>query len=105
MRVYVGWSVAIDQNESQHEEKERVRASDASSRYDFGPGRRYVFVGRIGEESFCYDLHDIRTRQLLVEQVVRWDEKDGELIFSTKSGKRGALSYDQGKVLELPRDE
>ena len=97
--------VAIDHDASQHAEKERVRASDVSSRYDFGPGGRYVFVDRIGEESFCYDLYDIRTRQLLVEQVVKWDEKDGKLLFLTKPGKRCALSYDQGKVSEMASDE
>lgn len=97
--------VAIDHDASQHAEKERVRASDVSSRYDFGPGGRYVFVDRIGEESCCYDLYDTRTRQLLVDQVVKWDEKDGKLIFSTKSGRRCALSYDQGEVLEMSRDE
>lgn len=97
--------VAIDQDESQHAEKERARVSDINSRYDFGPGGRYVFVDRIGEEGFCYDLYDRRIRQLLAEQVVKWDEKGGKLIFSTKSGKRCALSYDQGKVSETAGDE
>ena len=97
--------VAIDQDESQHAEKERLRVRDVSSRYDFGPSRRYVFVDRIGEESYCYDLYDTRTRQLLIEQVVKWDEKGGELIFSTKSGKRCALSYDKGKVSEMAREK
>lgn len=96
---------ALEQDELQHAEKERVRASDVSSRYDFGPGGSYVFVDRIGEESFCYDLYDIRTRRLLVEQVVKWDEKDGKLIFSTKSGRRCALSYDQGQVSEMEREK
>lgn len=97
--------VAIDQDASQHAEKERVRASDVSSRKDFGPGGRYVFVDRIGEESYCYDLYDTRTRQLLVDQVVKWDEKDGKLIFSTKSGMRCALSYDHGKVSEMASEK
>lgn len=96
---------ALEQDELQHAEKERVRASDVSSRYDFGPGGRYVFVDRIGEESFCYDLYDTRTRQLLVEQVVKWDEKGGKLIFSTKAGKRCALSYDQGLISEMAREK
>lgn len=96
---------ALEQDELQHAEKERVRVSDVSSRYDFGPGGRYVFIDRIGEESFCYDLYDMRTRQLLVDQVVKWDEKGGKLLFLTKPGKRCALSYDQGKVSEMASDE
>lgn len=99
------FGVALEQDELQHAEKERVRVSDVSSRYDFGPGGRYVFVDRIGEESFCYDLYDTRTRQLLVGQVVKWNEKNGKLIFTTKSGNRCALSYDQGKVSEMANDE
>lgn len=97
--------VAIDHDASQHAEKERVRASDVSSRYDFGPGGRYVFVDRIGEESYCYDLYDTRTRKLLVAQVVKWEEKGGKLIFSTKSGKRCALSYEHGKVSEMASEK
>lgn len=96
---------ALDQSDLQNVEKERVRASDFSSKKSLGPDGRYVFVDRIGEEGFCYDLYDIRTRQLLAEHVVKWDENGGKLILSTKSGKRCALSYDQGKVSEMASDE
>ena len=96
---------ALDQSDLQNVEKQRARASDFSSKKSLGPDGRYVFVDRIGEESFCYDLYDTRTRQLLIEQVVKWDEKGGELIFSTKSGKRCALSYDKGKVSEMASEK
>ena len=96
---------ALDQDELRHAEKERVRATDVSSRYDFGPDKRYLFVDRIGEEGESYDLYDVRINQCLAEQVVKWDEKGGKLIFSTKSGMRCALSYDHGKVSEMASDE
>ena len=96
---------ALDQDELRHAEKERVRAIDVSSRYDFGPDKRYLFVDRIGEEGESYDLYDVRINRCLAEQVVKWDEKGGELIFSTKSGKRCALSYDQGRVSEIVNEK
>ena len=96
---------ALDQDELRHAEKERVRATDVSSRYDFGPDKRYLFVDRIGEEGESYDLYDVRYNRCLAEQVVKWEEEDGKLIFATKQGKCFALSYAHEKISEVVNEK